>query len=279
MMNNYKKTKIGNTVKVLRKNAGLTQRELAKKLDISDKAISKWERGLCYPDVTLISKLSKALDIDTDALFIEEDKHLASKWCGVICFEDISKNRYLTMKVRHTSIIDILICYFLLVGINKIVVFCDSKSMIKCQKSIEKYYHYNVTIECIDVDTIKQAFNSVESIRSSNSIMLIRAPFFVYGVGLTSTFQRAMMDNAPIITLSNPNLPVLFLEKRVLVDYFNTGNFTKSVSIHNMFRGYIKIDLVSNKRISECSNLIAIIEKLNSIKLYNPIDIIKLRNI
>ena len=36
----------------LRKEKRLTQQELAKKLNITDKAVSKWERGLSYPDIT-----------------------------------------------------------------------------------------------------------------------------------------------------------------------------------------------------------------------------------
>ena len=39
----------------LRKKQGLTQQQLAKKLNITDKAVSKWERGLSYPDITSIS--------------------------------------------------------------------------------------------------------------------------------------------------------------------------------------------------------------------------------
>ena len=49
----------------LRKKQGLTQQQLAKKLNITDKAVSKWERGLSYPDITSISMLAKALGVDS----------------------------------------------------------------------------------------------------------------------------------------------------------------------------------------------------------------------
>ena len=52
----------------LRKEKGLTQLELAKKLNITDKAVSKWERGISYPDIASISALAKALDTDTSYL-------------------------------------------------------------------------------------------------------------------------------------------------------------------------------------------------------------------
>ena len=41
-----------------RKDQGLTQKELAEKLHVTDKAVSKWERGLSYPDVTLLEPLA-----------------------------------------------------------------------------------------------------------------------------------------------------------------------------------------------------------------------------
>lgn len=47
----------------LRKEKGLTQRALAERLYVSDKAVSKWERGLSLPDVALLTPLSEALGV------------------------------------------------------------------------------------------------------------------------------------------------------------------------------------------------------------------------
>jgi len=55
--------KIGLLISTLRKEKGLTQKELADKLGITDRAISKWERGLGCPDISLLDDLSKILDI------------------------------------------------------------------------------------------------------------------------------------------------------------------------------------------------------------------------
>lgn len=46
-----------------RKERGLTQKALADKLHVTDKAVSKWERGLCYPDLTLMEDLAVALGL------------------------------------------------------------------------------------------------------------------------------------------------------------------------------------------------------------------------
>lgn len=46
-------SKIGAYIAVKRKAQGLTQAQLAQKLGVSDKSVSKWERGVCLPDVSL----------------------------------------------------------------------------------------------------------------------------------------------------------------------------------------------------------------------------------
>lgn len=57
------KEKFGAFVTQLRKEQGMTQKELAKKVYVSDKAVSKWERGLSMPDITLLIPLSQTLGI------------------------------------------------------------------------------------------------------------------------------------------------------------------------------------------------------------------------
>lgn len=62
------KEKFGAFVVQLRKEQGMTQRELAQKVYVSDKAVSKWERGLSMPDITLLIPLSQALGITVTEL-------------------------------------------------------------------------------------------------------------------------------------------------------------------------------------------------------------------
>ena len=50
----------GAMIKRLREGRGLTQHQLAEKMNVSDKAISKWETGRGYPDLSLIEPLSAA---------------------------------------------------------------------------------------------------------------------------------------------------------------------------------------------------------------------------
>lgn len=65
------KSQIGSNIAMLRKQQGLTQAELAEKLNYSDKAISKWERGESIPDVLTLMVLAEQFDTDVNALLID----------------------------------------------------------------------------------------------------------------------------------------------------------------------------------------------------------------
>lgn len=60
--------KIGRLIRGLRKEKQLTQRQLAEQMHISDKTVSKWERGLGCPDVSLLPALSELLRVDLETL-------------------------------------------------------------------------------------------------------------------------------------------------------------------------------------------------------------------
>lgn len=55
---------IGSFIAIKRKENNLTQGELAEKLGVSINAVSKWERGLCLMDMSLLKPLSKILNVD-----------------------------------------------------------------------------------------------------------------------------------------------------------------------------------------------------------------------
>lgn len=61
-------TKMGQFIADLRKSKHMTQKDLAEKLSISDKAVSKWERGLSCPDISLLTPLAELLDVSVSEL-------------------------------------------------------------------------------------------------------------------------------------------------------------------------------------------------------------------
>ncbi len=58
------KEKTGEYIRALRKNKGWTQMQLAEQLHISDKAVSKWERGISFPDIELMEELAQVFQVD-----------------------------------------------------------------------------------------------------------------------------------------------------------------------------------------------------------------------
>lgn len=69
--------KTGNLISLKRKELGLTQKELADSLCISDRTVSKWERGAGFPDISLIEPLADALNLSVVELLHGEIQHTA----------------------------------------------------------------------------------------------------------------------------------------------------------------------------------------------------------
>lgn len=65
------KVQIGTNISAYRKRAGLTQAGLAEKLNYSDKAVSKWERGESVPDVTILMQLAELFEISVEDLLVD----------------------------------------------------------------------------------------------------------------------------------------------------------------------------------------------------------------
>ena len=62
------KQTFGATISALRKEKGMTQLELARQMGVTDKAVSKWERNLSFPDVASLPKLAEVLGTSVDEL-------------------------------------------------------------------------------------------------------------------------------------------------------------------------------------------------------------------
>ncbi|MBQ6858297.1 MAG: helix-turn-helix transcriptional regulator, partial [Clostridia bacterium] len=60
--------KMNDTIREYRRGLGMTQEQLAQQLGVSGPAVSKWEQGASYPDVTLLPALARALHTDLNTL-------------------------------------------------------------------------------------------------------------------------------------------------------------------------------------------------------------------
>ena len=88
--------KISNFIKTKRKELGITQDELAEKLFVTEKAISRWETGRGTPDISLLLPLSKELNVDVSELLNgEENKKCKNDVEQLIEYNEITKaNKY-----------------------------------------------------------------------------------------------------------------------------------------------------------------------------------------
>ena len=64
---------IGSNIKRLRMERQMTQKELAKYLNVSVQAVSKWERGRAYPDLALLLPIASLFHVTLDDLFGRRD--------------------------------------------------------------------------------------------------------------------------------------------------------------------------------------------------------------
>ena len=65
---------MGSFIAALRKANGLTQQDIADRLNVSNKAVSRWERDECMPDIMLIPALAELLGVTCDELLRGEKK-------------------------------------------------------------------------------------------------------------------------------------------------------------------------------------------------------------
>ncbi len=92
----------GKRIQELRKQHGWTQKELAERICVSDKAVSKWERGLNFPDMALLKPLAEALEISvTELLGLEEEEQKVERVTEVAA-EETSRLRN---EIRNRSAI------------------------------------------------------------------------------------------------------------------------------------------------------------------------------
>ena len=139
------KEKFGEFIAKLRKERGMTQKELAEKLFVSDKAVSKWERGQSLPDITMLNPLAEALEVTAAELIncgrIENEKVDASQVDeivekAIVLSDEDKKEKRKALKKR-------LIIYFICFAIGAGATYCFYKN------NGAQYYQSLITIEVL----------------------------------------------------------------------------------------------------------------------------------
>lgn len=112
--------KVGKFIAKMRKKVGLTQSDLGEALGVTGKAVSKWERGLNAPDITVLVELSKLLKVTPKEILMGEEieNNLSTEDDNEITISSIntynnySKKKYMKIIIILVSIIVLIITVF-----------------------------------------------------------------------------------------------------------------------------------------------------------------------
>ena len=118
--------RIGSFISELRKEKNMTQKELAQKLGITDRAISKWENGRGMPEVSLMKPLCEALDISINELLsgerIEQKDYREKSE-----FNFLNTMDYTQKKIKKNTLFRKLVIAFLVMALLTVLLLMDAR--------------------------------------------------------------------------------------------------------------------------------------------------------
>ena len=156
---NYEK--IGKFIQEKRKEKGYTQKELAQKLGVTDKAVSKWERGLGCPDVSILEILSN--ELDTSILEILKGRTIENEIIKVTEANDYLKETINYTKNKTKEIINKVIV-FLTISISIILLILNIENIISLNKKFEYDFNNNQVQEMKEqLKTLKNNISIIEN--------------------------------------------------------------------------------------------------------------------
>lgn len=200
--------KLGKAITYLRKKAGYTQQQLSSLLDISDKAVSKWERGLSCPDISLLAKLSVLLGTDIESLLEGNVSYHKHMWKGILIIKDDADEISVSRQIYDKPMVYYLLSYFLLVGIREIMIICSLKEKEQMEQIIGDGGYFGVQIFyciCNQNSVINNLLVNQKSFFENYNIMVVYGKKLLYGIDLTKYFQRAMARQHGITFLVTQN--------------------------------------------------------------------------
>ena len=298
--------KVGKAIAYLRKRAGYTQKELADRIGISDKAVSKWERGQGLPEIGYLRKLSILLDTDSDSLLACDVAHHDSGWYGIIVLDENGYDIGAGTVIYDKPLINFLLSYFLLVGIKNIMIICTDADRKYINRSLGDGSDYGIKIVCY-AKTLKGAIED-ERITASN-IMMVFGRCLLYGVDQTRFFQKAMINKNHFTMLVLPkkidqysrimmdadkkivnddstglhtqydfsDIPIIFFPAKLLYELIGSSSISsfvdKYVSQNEVYvemldRGFVEIEVDSWDNVQEASVFFKIVQDKCGMNVY-----------
>lgn len=142
--------KIGKYIKEKRKSKNITQQELAKKLGVTDKAISKWENGRCLMDISFLKSLSDILDVSILEILNGEDSKSDTLEKDAIAAVNGAID-YADTKIKRNKVKWILIVFLFFISIVMFS-FCTYKSVLLFKYKAPISNNYNELMSMLTLD-------------------------------------------------------------------------------------------------------------------------------
>lgn len=233
---------IGKLIAKARKEKGYTQQELANLLFVTDKAVSKWERGLSLPDSNVYTKVAHLLDLDVEDLL---PTNSVTRWVGYIKLDET--NNLYKEKLGTQTVFEHLMSLFALLSINEVYVDCDDVEFVKSLK-LQKY-----------------GFNLyLNSSVPTKKVVCLTGNFLLYGANLTRWFR----------TLMSLDVNVNFIHKNIQTPIYIKAGETSITK--NIGRGYV-YSLIDDKNFNLLNSLLNNLSSVVGYQINNLSEIIELR--
>ncbi|MGN6714239.1 helix-turn-helix domain-containing protein [Anaerocolumna jejuensis] len=209
------KKSFGDYITKRRKEVGLTQREFAEKLFVTESAVSKWERGISYPDIALIRDICEILNISEHELLTASDDVQSRN-------SERLANKYIRMVNTYKNIL------IFLYGISLVTCFICNLAV---QHKLSWFFivmaseltAISLTLVPVLVPT-KKALLTLGSFTLSLSLLLLICNIYTGGdwfiISFVSVIFGLSLVFLPFI-LHNVYLPSVFSDKKALL-YFTT---------------------------------------------------------
>ena len=231
----------GKLIQELRIRAGFSQKTLAAALHITDKAISKWERGISLPEVSLLPKLSLLLDTDMELLLANSIE--LDDWVGLI---DIHGTDF-SQIVYDKPLVYYLLCHYILVGIRRIYVLTDKRN--------EEY---------LESDLLQSfGLEFIFDIPEDKNMMIMDHPWFLFGSNLTKQYQGAMLSQRAVKLVPHNQEAVFYFatSKDCNLFFSDKKRFKRSMSEKTLGRGMVCLDMDEYDKVLDVAGFVRTYQK------------------
>lgn len=252
-----------NVIAKLRKEAGFTQKSLAEALHITDKAVSKWERGISWPDITLLPRLSALLDADIETLLKETASVHHHAWAGLIDLRKFDHDP--AQLVYDKPLVYYLLSHYLLLGIREIYVL-DKEDRFRWvfQDSLKKFGF------CFTVNPERMP---------DKNVLIMGHPCFLFGSDLTRRFQGVMSTGK--LTKLCPAwdmTPFLFCPAEYADMYYKDPAFLyENAFLRTLGRGMICLPLDTPDQLNDVSSFVRIYQQNTGLMIHDMHEVIRLK--